>query len=102
MSDESIFEETPKPAMSEKDSYNLVSDTVTGVNVRWKDNLFQGIAILVSLFLGAAIGFAVGPDRDPALGLVLGGFCGLLVGLFGSGFVLMVFRGVRHMRGRHD
>lgn len=100
---EPIFDEAPKKPLSGKESYNLVSDTVTGVNVRWKDNLIQGVVILVTLILGAVIGYVMKPDpRDPALGAILGGFVGLLVGLFGSGFFLMIFRALRHFRGRHD
>jgi hypothetical protein len=33
---------------------------------------------------------------------VTGGFIGLLVGLFGSGIFIMVFRAIGHARGKHD
>jgi hypothetical protein len=36
------------------------------------------------------------------MGALLGGFIGLLVGLFGSGIVLMILRAVKHARGQHD
>jgi hypothetical protein len=93
-------QETPKPSISDREAYNLVTDTVAGPNVRLKDNLFQAVAIFVSLLLGAGIGALVASDL--ATGIVFGGFLGLLVGLFGSGIVLMIFRAVQHSRGRHE
>lgn len=87
--------------MTVKQTYNVVSDTAVGVNVRWKDNLFQALAIIVCLLLGAGIGYLVN-SRDWATGVVFGGFLGLLVGLFGSGLFLMIFRAVMHLRGKHD
>jgi hypothetical protein len=81
-------------------NYNLVSDTVTGVNVRLRDNVVQALAILVCLLLGAAIGALVAGEIVP--GVLLGGFVGMLVGLFSSGIFLMIYRAVLHLRGRHD
>jgi hypothetical protein len=81
--------------------FNIVTDTVTGPNLRWKDNVYQAIVIVVCLILGALTGFLVIPGSR-GLGAVTGGFAGLLVGLFGSGIFLMVFRGVKHLRGKHD
>ncbi len=37
-------------------AYNIVSDTVTGLNVRKSDNRFQAIFILVAVLLLAAVG----------------------------------------------
>ena len=37
-------------------AYNIVSDTVTGLNVRKSDNKFQAICIAVSVLLLATIG----------------------------------------------
>lgn len=87
--------------MTAKQTYNLVSDTAVGVNVRWKDNLFQALAIAVCLLLGAGIGYFSSP-RDCTTGVIVGGFFGMLVGLFGSGIFLMIFRAVMHVRGKHD
>ena len=39
-------------------AYNVVSDTVTGLNVRRSDNKFQAIFILVAGLLLAALGTA--------------------------------------------
>jgi hypothetical protein len=82
-----------------RDVYNIVSDIATGVNVRKKDNLYQLAAIGVGLLLGIAIGFFC--TRDHATGAVLGGFIGLLAGLFGSGIFLMIYRFIRHIQGHH-
>jgi hypothetical protein len=93
-------DETPKWPLTDRQAYNLVTDTVVGPNVRLKDNLYQGLAILVGLLLGVGIGLLVTTDR--VTGALLGGFIGLLAGLFGSGLFLMVYRAVRHVRGKHD
>ena len=86
--------------MTERDIYNVVTDTIVGPNVRPKDNLYQGLAILAGLFLGAGIGAI--STRDLAFGAMVGGFVGTAAGLFGSGIFLMIYRAVRHSRGKHD
>ena len=99
--DESRESDDPKAeAMTGRQTYNVVSDTVTGANVRLKDNVIQGLAILVCLVLGMVIGAIAVTERVP--GAVVGGFIGLLVGLFGSGIFLMIYRAIMHVRGRHD
>ncbi len=82
-----------------KEAYNVVSDTVTGANVRWKDNLFQALSILVCIVLGAGIGALLIEERIG--GALVGGFAGMIIGLFGSGIFLMIFRAIMHVRGRH-
>ncbi len=77
-----------------------MTDLGTGVNVRRRDNLLQAASIVICLILGALIGLFVTSDR--AAGVLVGGFIGLLVGLFGSGIFLMVYRFLRHLRGDHD
>ncbi|REJ91245.1 MAG: hypothetical protein DWQ34_15415 [Planctomycetota bacterium] len=91
-------EETSEGSGSGRDAYNVVSDTVVGVNFRFSDNCFQAVFIFVSLLLGVGIGalFAI-PE-----GLLIGGLVGLIGGLILSGAVLMVYRGIRHLRGKHD
>ena len=86
--------------MTGEQTYKVVSDTVTGANIRLKDNLYQGLAILICLLLGALIGFLTQKDR--LSGALIGGIIGLLVGLFGSGIFLGIFRAFRHAMGRHD
>ena len=83
-----------------RQAYNVVSDTETGVNIRAKDNVVQAVVIGVCFVLGAVMGALLVKDRLP--GALVGAFAGLLVGLFGSGIFLMIFRAVMHLRGRHD
>ena len=90
-----------KPGMTPEESFKMVSDTVAGPNLRLKDNLIQGIAIFACLVVGAGIGAAVVVE-ERLVGAVAGAFVGLLVGLFASGIFLMIYRAVRHLRGRHD
>ena len=54
----------------------------------------------VNTLLGVVIGALVVKERVP--GALVGGLIGILVGLFGSGIFLMIYRAVRHMRGKHD
>ena len=58
--------------------------------MRLWDNLIQAAVIFVALLVGAGIGALVG------------GFGGLIVGLLASGIFLMIYRGLRHARGKHD
>jgi transcription elongation factor Elf1 len=81
------------------DVYNIVSDTVAGVNVRWKDNVIQFAVIAACVPIGALIGALAMEDWRP--GVVIGGFGGLLVGFFGSGTFLMIYRFIRHARNDH-
>tara|TARA_B100001750_G_scaffold219266_1_gene206036 strand:+ start:343 stop:639 length:297 start_codon:yes stop_codon:yes gene_type:complete len=86
----------PKKGLSSKETYNVVSDTVVGVNVRAKDNLIQGSIILVTVIIGLVIGQMYGGF------LLLGGLGGLIVGFLGSGIFLMIYRAVKHASGNHD
>jgi hypothetical protein len=99
-SDEPIDAELVAPKTTGRETYNVISDTVTGVNLRVSDNVFQAVAIFVCLVLGAGIGAAAFEERGPAA--LVGGFIGLVAGLFGSGIFLMCYRAIRHLRGRHD
>lgn len=88
-------------------AYNVVSDTVTGVNVRWSDNRFQAIVVTISMlvlsFFGAVLAALNSQWNLPWYGGALAGaFAGLVVGVFGSGIFLMVYRAVRHIKGKHD
>jgi len=100
MNEQKPSDDAPQERMTNREAYNLVTDTVAGPNLRLSDNLFQGVAILVCLLLGAGIGFLV--MTDGLTGALLGGFIGLLTGLFGSGIFLMVYRAVKHIRGKHE
>jgi len=60
-------------------------------NLRWRDNLYQALAVLVGILFGVAIGVRVFEGRQQ-LGVAIGGVCGTLVGLFISGIYLMILR----------
>ena len=93
---------SPSPAgnaPSEAEIYNIVTDTVIGVNVRWKDNVVQFAVIAACVPIGILIGALAMEDWRP--GAIIGGFVGLLVGFFGSGTFLMIYRFIRHIRNDH-
>ncbi|QDT39926.1 hypothetical protein [Stratiformator vulcanicus] len=98
------FEKTASPAkrqkMSNRQVYNTVTDIGTGPNVRLSDNLLQLACILVTMSIGAAIGIVVAPDVF--IGILVGGFCGMVLGLLGSGAVIGLYRAWQHGRGKHD
>jgi hypothetical protein len=85
---------TPTMKSATYETYQLVTDVATGVSFRKSDNFYQAVAIFVSVLLGVPIGWAIG--RWSVEGAVLGGAAGLLVGLFGSGIFLMIYRLFRH------
>ncbi|MEZ6093217.1 MAG: hypothetical protein R3C03_03115 [Pirellulaceae bacterium] len=96
-----------KNLSSGRATYNVVTDTVTGVNVRWSDNKFQAIFIFLSVLICAAIGSVValifGSWRLPWYGgAAFGVFAGLIIGVIASGTVLMIYRAKRHIKGKHD
>lgn len=90
----------PQP-MSGMETYNVVSDTIIGVNVRGRDNLIQFLAIVAAVILGVGVGGLVSP-RDRVFGAIFGGIAGLIGGLLLSGIALMIYRAIRHAQGRHD
>jgi hypothetical protein len=105
------LEENPTGKTStEREAYNILSDTISGVNFRKSDNWFQFKVILVCSLIGiplGAIGGACLSDSGERLvGTLVGGlglgFVGVILGLFGSGIYLMIYRGVRHLKGKHD
>ncbi len=93
-----------------RDAYNIVSDIAVGVNIRKSDNLFQLKVILVCVLIGVPVGAVAGAllsDSNNRLVGALGGglglgFAGVVLGLFGSGIYLMIYRAVRHLKGKHD
>jgi hypothetical protein len=86
--------------LGKRDVYNIVTDVGIGPNVRLRDNLIQAAAVVIALILGAGIGALIIEDR--LAGSLVGGFFGLLTGLLISGIYLMVYRLIRHARGKHD
>ena len=88
-------------------TYNVVTDTVTGVNVRWSDNRFQAIFVFISIVLISLLGAVLAATNSrwnlPWYGgALIGSFAGLVIGIFGSGIFLMVYRAARHFKGKHD
>lgn len=98
--------ETP-PVSSDRAAYNIVSDTVVGLNIRKSDNVFQakfiGITVLVLATISAALA-ALNPDWNLPWygGALAGSFAGLIIGLFASGIFLMIYRAFRHVKGDHE
>jgi len=95
------------PDSSGRDAYNIVSDTVVGLNVRKSDNVFQAKFIGITVLLLAAIGgasAALNPGWNlPWFGGALAGaFAGLIIGVFASGIFLMIYRAVKHAKGDHE
>ena len=92
--------------LSGEETYHVISDTVTGLNVRKSDNKFQAVFIFVAVLLLAAIGAALAAfiekwEMPWYGGALMGGFAGLVFGVLASGVCLMVYRAVRHMQGDH-
>ena len=93
-------EGAPTPAgdgVTAGDSYRIVTDLVTGPNLRWRDNLFQAVFILVTLVLAVGVGALFWGVP----GALVGGLAGLIGGLILSGAVLGIYRSYRHVQGRH-
>ena len=84
-------ERRPFPDSEQSSDYQNFSETVGGVpNFKKKDNVIQSIVVIVFIVMGLILGWAFSePDSRRTFGL-LGGFGGLVVGTFFSGFVLMV------------
>ena len=119
-----------KKGITSKETYNIVSDTVVGVNARKSDNLLQAKITIITIIIGAIIGVIFDGNaeaseqlpshlqhlvKEPVLkvalgvvglenhtGLVAGAIAGLILGFLGSGFYLMVFRAVKHASGDHE
>jgi len=88
-------------------AYNVVTDTVTGVNVRWSDNRLQAIFVFISVillsFVGAVCAIVNAQWNLPWYGgALIGSFAGLVIGIFASGIFLMIYRAARHIQGKHD
>ena len=97
----------PHSVPSVSATYNVVTDTVTGVNVRWSDNKFQALFVFTSVVLAAFAGAVLAAlnaswNLPWYGGALIGSFAGLVIGIFASGFFLMIYRAVRHIKGKHD
>lgn len=88
-------------------TYNVVSDTVTGVNLRGSDNKFQAKFVAASVVVLALVGAVLGLLKPRWQlqwygGAMIGAFAGLVFGIFASGLFLMIYRAARHAKGKHD
>ncbi len=97
----------PREILSGQATYNVVSDTVAGLDLRKRDNTFQALFILAAVVLLAVVGAVLaalnGRWELPWYGGALfGGLAGLVIGLFASGIFLMIYRAVQHIKGKHN
>lgn len=103
----SPIDENPQTLPPDQVIYNVVVDTVTGVNTRWSDNVFQAIFVFATVAIAALIG-AILAAFNPRWnlpwfgGALFGSVIGLILGILTSGAFLMVYRASRHMKGKHD
>ena len=86
----------PSPSHDAMNTYQTITDTVTGVNVRGSDNLIQLLAVVVFTVIGALIGAIVNYQSPMMIGLF--GFGGLVAGILLSGAVIGVYRLVKSGR----
>lgn len=84
-----------------REAYNIVTDLGAGPNIRLKDNLIQAVCVAVFLVIGLLLGLGMKTD-PPVMGILVGAIIGLVVGVFLSGIGLMIYRGIRHIKGKHD
>jgi|JI9StandDraft_2_1071091.scaffolds.fasta_scaffold01710_11 hypothetical protein len=88
-------------------TYNMITDLVTGANLRKQDNIFQAIFIAGNVLLFGLIG-AIAAWLNSAWnlpwygGAIIGSFIGLVSGVITSGIGLMIYRAAQHLRGKHD
>ena len=102
--------ETDRKALTAHEKYNVVTDTIIGINMRWSDNAVQGAIVAVFAALGAASGAFFIPGSDPALseavtareGAIIGLVIGVILGGFVSGGLIGIFRFVKHLKGQHE
>ena len=105
--DAELVDSTAESNRSDRESSKAFADLVFGPNLRLSDNLFQALFILVVVLLFSAVGGVAaafyGEEKLPWYGgALLGAFAGLGIGFLVSGTILMIYRAVRHMRGKHD
>ena len=99
-SDDAYPEDYDRDTAAQNDEAQKVFDTVTGPNLRLADNLIQFVAILAGTAIGMLIGGVYNRNQggDLATGVFVGGFAGLLLSLFLSGFVIGAVRAVRAIK----
>lgn len=101
------YKDEAQELTSSRAAYNVVTDTVTGVNVRWSDNKFQAVFVFISIIVAASLGAllaAINAQWNLPWygGALIGSFAGLVSGVLASGIFLMFYRAARHLKGKHD
>ena len=87
-----MADEAKGPEKSLRNTYDTVADTVGLVpSLRVKDNVIQGITVVVLTAIAALVGFVV----NGTTGLAIGTLLGLIASLLISGGVLMVVGWIR-------
>lgn len=97
----------PQSGQSANEGSSVFADTVTGVNLRWKDNLFQGVFVGISVLVCSVLGMVLaawnpGWMLDRGAGGFVGALAGLMLGIFTSGFFLMIYRARQHLNRKRD
>lgn len=80
--------ESHSSAHTDQIRYEVVGSVGEGLNLRLRDNLLQGIAILGCAAAGAVIGYNA-LTGSPWLGVVYGAVIGMIGGAFVSGLLLL-------------
>ena len=89
----------PRPGAGPLDSAQRVFDTVTGPNLRLRDNLIQLACVAGGAVLGAGVGWLLGPNPNDQILYALGGALGgLVLALVVSGVVIGIVRGKRAIK----
>jgi hypothetical protein len=82
---------------SKPSAAQVVFDTVTGPNLRVKDNLIQLAVIAIGTVLGGSVGLVIWRDIGAALGCTL---AGMVLSLLLSGAIIGIVRLVFALKGR--
>lgn len=98
---------SPDSVSPNQAAYNIVADTVSGANLRWSDNIWQAIIVFVSMVIFALVGAVLAWVNSSWNlpwygGAIIGAFAGVVIGVFGSGIFLMIYRAAKHAQGKHD
>jgi len=80
------------PGQSATGTAQVVFDTVTGPNLRLRDNLIQLICCVIGAAIGGGAGAVFAPSGERSVGVLIGVFVGLLVSVLLSGAVIGVVR----------
>ena len=86
----------PGRALGDLGAPQAVFDTVTGPNLRLRDNLIQLLSIVVAVVLVFVITLLI--SRDVQTSILIGLLGGLISGVLISGAVLGIYRGLQGVK----